>query len=317
MTTQVIKVRLKQLFSTLAVAQDENQILLEGEVWNEKDASTGRSTGRRKIGDGVITANDVIIGTAFNDLPFEPISDSGPSLSDDAPQAIGAATAGTSENASRADHVHAGPAAAASEELADPAEAGIRSWSPALLWLLVQAWYVTQAPVDEEEATPISLQALLAYLVTGYPLPLLTTGSIGVLVAANNDPRFTPVAQPLGVQGNSAQIKGSGLWTWGGVDHTGSSSAIWLLTINSTSAFTLDVSDMPEGLNWWETEIIITTIQVPVSFSFTGNAIKCDVNGSTLANNAFVAGKATTLLLAKLTTGNRYTAQFSPAVTIT
>ena len=48
-----------------------NPILLEGEVWIEKDPSTGRSTGRRKVGDGQVSG-DVITGTAFNDLPFEP-----------------------------------------------------------------------------------------------------------------------------------------------------------------------------------------------------------------------------------------------------
>lgn len=61
MTAKVYRVRL--LFSTLTVAEAENPVLLEGEVWTEKDASTGHSTGRRKVGDGV---------TAFTSLPFEP-----------------------------------------------------------------------------------------------------------------------------------------------------------------------------------------------------------------------------------------------------
>jgi hypothetical protein len=64
--------RIQQRFSTLAAITATNPILLEGEVWTEKDASTGRSTGRRKVGDGVIGAGDVITGTAFNSLPFEP-----------------------------------------------------------------------------------------------------------------------------------------------------------------------------------------------------------------------------------------------------
>ena len=54
-------------FSTLAVAEAENPILKEGEVWTEKHATTGFSTGRRKVGDGV---------TEFEDLPFEPAASS-------------------------------------------------------------------------------------------------------------------------------------------------------------------------------------------------------------------------------------------------
>jgi hypothetical protein len=69
--------RIQQRFSTLAVITAANPILLEGEVWTEKDASTGRSTGRRKVGDGVIGAGDVITGTAFNSLPFEPTAGGG------------------------------------------------------------------------------------------------------------------------------------------------------------------------------------------------------------------------------------------------
>jgi len=69
--------RVQQRFSTLAAITATNPILLEGEVWTEKDASTGRSTGRRKVGDGVIGAGDVITGTAFNSLPFEPTAGGG------------------------------------------------------------------------------------------------------------------------------------------------------------------------------------------------------------------------------------------------
>jgi hypothetical protein len=58
-----IKTRLRQLFATLAAVTAINPILKKGEVWIERDASTGFSTGRRKVGDGV---------TAFVDLPFEP-----------------------------------------------------------------------------------------------------------------------------------------------------------------------------------------------------------------------------------------------------
>ena len=71
MTVQVVTARVKQLFATLATVAAANPVLLEGEVWIEKDASTGRSTGRRKVGDGALVG-DAITGTAFNDLPFEP-----------------------------------------------------------------------------------------------------------------------------------------------------------------------------------------------------------------------------------------------------
>lgn len=71
MTIQVFQGRVRQRFSTLAAITDTNPVLVEGEVWIEKDAATGRSTGRRKVGDGVVDG-DSITGTAFNDLPFEP-----------------------------------------------------------------------------------------------------------------------------------------------------------------------------------------------------------------------------------------------------
>ncbi len=76
MTVQVVTARVKQLFATLAVVAAANPVLLEGESWIEKDASTGRSTGRRKVGDGVLVG-EVITGTAFNDLPFEPSAGGG------------------------------------------------------------------------------------------------------------------------------------------------------------------------------------------------------------------------------------------------
>jgi hypothetical protein len=59
----VVKTRIRQLFATLASMESSNPVLLEGETWTEKHATTGYSTGRRKVGDGV---------TAFLDLPFEP-----------------------------------------------------------------------------------------------------------------------------------------------------------------------------------------------------------------------------------------------------
>jgi hypothetical protein len=57
------KYRIRTYFATLADATAANYVLREGEFWTEKDAGTGHSTGRRKIGDGT---------TPFNSLPFEP-----------------------------------------------------------------------------------------------------------------------------------------------------------------------------------------------------------------------------------------------------
>ena len=71
MSFQVSQARLQQLFSTLATIEAINPVLLEGEKWHEQDDTTGRATGRSKTGDGVLVA-DVIIGTAFNSLPFDP-----------------------------------------------------------------------------------------------------------------------------------------------------------------------------------------------------------------------------------------------------
>lgn len=78
MTEKIYRHRLP--FSTLAEAQAANPILWEGERWTEKDPVTGRSTGRQKVGDGV-EVNGVLTGTAFNDLPFEPVAGSGSGVS--------------------------------------------------------------------------------------------------------------------------------------------------------------------------------------------------------------------------------------------
>lgn len=64
--------RIRTYFSTLADATADNYVLREGELWTEKNASTGQSTGRRKVGDGV---------TAFVDLLFEPAAGSGSGVS--------------------------------------------------------------------------------------------------------------------------------------------------------------------------------------------------------------------------------------------
>ena len=76
------KYRFRQAFSTLAEAQADNRVLFEGERWTEKDPATGRSTGRQKVGDGVETppGSGIAVGTAFNDLPFEPTEGSGTSV---------------------------------------------------------------------------------------------------------------------------------------------------------------------------------------------------------------------------------------------
>ena len=63
MTVVTISGKIRQLFSTLTYMTGLNPVLLEGEVWNEKHASTGQATGVRKTGDGV---------TLFNALPNDP-----------------------------------------------------------------------------------------------------------------------------------------------------------------------------------------------------------------------------------------------------
>jgi len=61
----------RQRTSTLAQATTENPVLLEGEKWWEVDAAN-LTTGRSKTGKDGRVVNDVIVGTAFNDLPFDP-----------------------------------------------------------------------------------------------------------------------------------------------------------------------------------------------------------------------------------------------------
>jgi len=61
----------RQRTSTFAQATTENPILLEGEKWWEVDAAN-LTTGRSKTGKDGRVVNDVIVGTAFNDLPFDP-----------------------------------------------------------------------------------------------------------------------------------------------------------------------------------------------------------------------------------------------------
>jgi hypothetical protein len=131
---------------------------------------------------------------------------------------------------------------------------------------------------------------------------LLDVGTTAGTVAAGDDPRFDEEAQTLTVTSNAATI-----------DISGNPAKKYLLTINSTAAFTLTIANFPANPTWWEAEIIITTTQVPSSFTFAGTPAKRDVAGSTLANNPFAAGKITSLLLSKIA-ANRYTAQFAPAV---
>ena len=112
----------------------------------------------------------------------------------------------------------------------------------------------------------------------------------------------TPQIVPLTVASNAATISDT------------STGKVYSLTINSTSAFTLTVT-IPSATAAWDAEVIITTTQIPVSFTFAGAATKRDVPGSTLSDNPPEAGKVTVMLLSKLSAGN-YTAQFSPAITV-
>ena len=57
--------------STEAAAIQQNFILLIGETWNEID-SIGRKTGRTKTGIDGREINNVVVGTRFVDLPFDP-----------------------------------------------------------------------------------------------------------------------------------------------------------------------------------------------------------------------------------------------------
>ena len=67
MTDVTLVGRVRTLLATLSAMTTANPVLLQGELWTEKDAGTGLSTGRRKMGDGV---------TAFNALAFEPAAGS-------------------------------------------------------------------------------------------------------------------------------------------------------------------------------------------------------------------------------------------------
>ncbi len=64
--------------STEAEAIQQNFKLLKGEVWRETD-STGYPTGRSKTGVDGQEVNNVIVGTAFVDLPFDPTGPGGTS----------------------------------------------------------------------------------------------------------------------------------------------------------------------------------------------------------------------------------------------
>jgi len=57
--------------STEAAAIQQNFVLLIGETWNEID-SIGRKTGRTKTGIDGREVNNVVVGTRFVDLPFDP-----------------------------------------------------------------------------------------------------------------------------------------------------------------------------------------------------------------------------------------------------
>ena len=113
MPYQEQKTLIRQRTTTLAQATTQNPVLLEGEKWWEVN-SANETTGRSKTGKDGRVVNNVIVGTAFNDLPFDPVlgGGGGASLSDATPQPLGAATPGTALAASRGDHRHAMPTAA-------------------------------------------------------------------------------------------------------------------------------------------------------------------------------------------------------------
>jgi len=62
--------------STEATAIQQNFVLLIGETWNEID-SIGRKTGRTKTGIDGREINNVVVGTRFVDLPFDPTGTGG------------------------------------------------------------------------------------------------------------------------------------------------------------------------------------------------------------------------------------------------
>lgn len=113
-------------------------------------------------------------------------------------------------------------------------------------------------------------------------------------------PGVAPAIEVLNVVSSAASIASS------------TAGKKYSLTTATTAAFTLNIT-LPAGAASWDAEVIITTTQAPVSFSFGGSATKRDVPGSTLADNAFETGKVTVLKLSKLSDGN-YTAQFTPAI---
>jgi hypothetical protein len=76
MPYQEQKALFRQRTSTFAQATTENPVLLEGEKWWEVDAAN-LTTGRSKTGKDGSVVNDVIVGTAFNDLPFDPVPGGG------------------------------------------------------------------------------------------------------------------------------------------------------------------------------------------------------------------------------------------------
>jgi hypothetical protein len=77
MPYQEQKALFRQRTTTFAQAATENPILLEGEKWWEVDAAN-LTTGRSKTGKDGRVVDDVIVGTAFNDLPFDPSISSPP-----------------------------------------------------------------------------------------------------------------------------------------------------------------------------------------------------------------------------------------------
>jgi hypothetical protein len=76
MPYQEQKALFRQRTSTFAQATTENPVLLEGEKWWEVDAAN-LTTGRSKTGKDGRVVNEVIVGTAFNDLPFDPTGTGG------------------------------------------------------------------------------------------------------------------------------------------------------------------------------------------------------------------------------------------------
>jgi hypothetical protein len=165
---------------------------------------------------------------------------------------------------------------------------------------VTETWNITTGYPVEFTASSISLENVDNTSDLDKPISTATQGALDIK-ADKTDPRFGSERVPLTVTSDSVTIDAS----------TGT-RRVYTISITTTNPFVLQIINLPADPIQWEADVLITTLEIPLSFTFTGAAKKVDVPAATLVDKPFSFGKTTLLRLQKQRAG-RYTAEFQAA----